>query len=254
MRPRARVRRRCRIPQNPSVNRPRPLRFSDRSQHPVPSPVLTSEPAHSPQKPSRRCPRGSSPKTPSRIPLQTRRQLRRCAPVDASLRCLLLSQNFQPSRRCARRRADPSHPSHPPPDRHFTFRRTNTKPSPPREALRRTFRRRETVRTQSPREGLFCWFISARASVRGAPLPTPSREPGAELAIAPPRHVFRGPERSIPSVSGAFSPRTVTLWSRRSLSAAPTPIGVAVEVASQARIGSRPHRARSVGGCERFLV
>lgn len=99
------------------------------------------------------------------------------------------------------------------------------------------------MRTQSPREGLFCWFISARASVRGAPLPTPSREPGAELAIAPPRHVFRGPERSIPSVSGAFSPRTVTLWSRRSLSAAPTPIGVAVEVASRARIGSRPHRA-----------
>ena len=99
------------------------------------------------------------------------------------------------------------------------------------------------MRTQSPREGLFCWFISARASVRGAPLPTPSREPGAELAIAPPRHVFRGPGRSIPSVSGAFSPRTVTLWSRRSLSAAPTPIGVAVEVASRARIGSRPHRA-----------
>lgn len=100
------------------------------------------------------------------------------------------------------------------------------------------------MRTRSPREGLFCWFISARASVRAARLPTPSREPGAELAIAPPRKVFRGSGRSIPSVSGAFFPRTATLWSRRSPSAAPTPVRVAGGVASRARIGSRRHRAR----------
>ena len=200
---------------------------------------------------------GVSPKTPSHSAQTRRRSAVR--PRRASLRCLLLSQNF--SLPAAARSVAPIHYPSPHPPTVISPSDGQTRSHPRRGGAQADVRRRETVRTQSPREGLFCWFISARASVRGAPLPTPSRD-GRNL---PSHHLdtsFVDPNARFHRSRARF--RTVTMVEKE-------PVGCPADwrrrgrnrVAGSDRLGPIAHdrwevanvfSSEVVGGCSRGSV
>ena len=256
LRPRARVRRRCRIPQNPSVNASRGLfRFSDRSQHPVPSPVLTSKPTHSPQKPSRRCPRGSSPKTPPRIPLPPRRQRRRYAPRRCELRMsppFTQLPTFPPRRATSRRPISPLSPT-PRPSFHLQTHKHEAIPAKG-GAQADVSTSRDGAHPITPRGFILLVYFRARVGPSRATPDAIARTRGGTRHRATSKSLSWIRAFDSIGLGRVFSPNGDAMVEKE-------PVGC--PDAGSRRRGSRvagsdrlaaPSRARSVGDCERFLV
>ena len=256
LRPRARVE--APLPDPPKPQRQcvtRPLRFSDRSQHPVPSPVLTSEPAHSPQKPSRRCPRGSSPKTPSRIPLQTRRQLRRCAPRRCELRMsppFTKLPTFPPLRETSRRSIPPLSPT-PRPSFHL---QTDKHEAIPAEggAQADVSTSRDGAHPITPRGFILLVYFCASVGPRRTTPDAFARTRGGTCHRTTSTRLSWTRTLDSIGLGRVFTPNGDAMVEKE-------PVGC--PDADWRRRGSRvagsdrlaaPSRARSVGGCERFLV